>query len=141
MTRLFIMDDEVLIRQGIRHSIRWQDYGITVCGEATNAREALRSLPKSTPDIIIADIQMPQMDGFAFLEKAIEILPHLRVIILTGYSNPEYMIRAIRCGAFDLSGKARRFLGNSCGCTQGAVWPLAGTGRDPPSRVRGAIAQ
>lgn len=64
-------------------------------------REALRSLPKSTPDIIIADIQMPQMDGFAFLEKAIEILPHLRVIILTGYSNPEYMIRAIRCGAFD----------------------------------------
>ena len=101
MTRLFIMDDEVLTRQGIRHSIRWQDYGITVCGEAANGREALRVLPKSTPDIIIADIQMPQMDGFAFLEKAIEILPHLRVIILTGYSNPEYMIRAIRCGAFD----------------------------------------
>ena len=101
MTRLFIVDDEGMIRQGIRHSIRWQDYGITVCGEATNAREALRSLPKSPPDIIIADIQMPQMDGFAFLEKAIEILPHLRVIILPGYSNPEYMIRAIRCGAFD----------------------------------------
>ena len=44
---------------------------------------------------------MPQMDGFSFLEKAREILPHIKVIILTGYSSHDYMAQAIRCGAFD----------------------------------------
>ena len=101
MTRLFILDDEMMIRQGIRYAINWEEHDIVVCGEASNGRAALRSLPSCNPDVIIADIQMPQMDGFSFLEKAREILPHIKVIILTGYSSHDYMAQAIRCGAFD----------------------------------------
>ena len=101
MTRLLILDDEMMIRQGIRYAINWEEHDIVVCGEASNGRAALRSLPSCNPDVIIADIQMPQMDGFSFLEKAREILPHIKVIILTGYSSHDYMAQAIRCGAFD----------------------------------------
>lgn len=98
---LVILDDEMMIRQGIRYAINWEEHDIVVCGEASNGRAALRSLPSCNPDVIIADIQMPQMDGFSFLEKAREILPHIKVIILTGYSSHDYMAQAIRCGAFD----------------------------------------
>ena len=101
MIRLFLVDDEMMIRQGIRYAIHWEENGIVICGEAANGRAALRSMPTCNPDIVIADIQMPQMDGFTFLEKAREILPHIKVIILTGYSSHDYMAQAIRSGAFD----------------------------------------
>ena len=47
MTRLFILDDEMMIRQGIRYAINWEEHDIVVCGEASNGRAALRSLPSS----------------------------------------------------------------------------------------------
>ena len=74
MTRLFILDDEMMIRQGIRYAINWEEHDIVVCGEASNGRAALRSLPSCNPDVIIADIQMPQMDGYK-ATQAIRNLP------------------------------------------------------------------
>ncbi len=101
MIRLFIVDDEMMIRQGIRYAINWEQNDVMVCGEAANGLSALRSLAACAPDVVIADIQMPQMDGFSFIAKARELLPRIKVIVLTGYGSRDYMAQAIRSGATD----------------------------------------
>ncbi|ABP66303.1 response regulator receiver protein [Caldicellulosiruptor saccharolyticus DSM 8903] len=101
MYKILIVDDDMLIRKGIRNVIRWKDFDCEICAEASTGEEALELIKKFTPDIVITDIRMPNMDGIELIERIKAILPQCKIIILTAYREFEYAQRAIKFGAFD----------------------------------------
>ena len=101
MYKALIVDDEKMIRMGMKKVIPWEDLGIGEVYTAASAAEALEVLDKNRPQIMITDIQMNGMTGLELIEKAKNIIPELRVIVLTGYDNFEYMHSAIRLRVFD----------------------------------------
>ncbi|WAM33588.1 response regulator transcription factor [Caldicellulosiruptor morganii] len=101
MYKILIVDDDMLIRKGIRNVIRWKDLNCEICGEASTAEEALELVKELSPDIVITDIKMPNMDGIEMIEEIKRILPQCKIIILTAYREFEYAQKAIKLGAFD----------------------------------------
>jgi two-component system response regulator YesN len=99
--KLLIVDDEAEIREGILHSIPWQEQGIIVAGLAANGREALRMITETEPDLMILDIRMPVMNGLEVLEKLAEQPFPLKVIVLSGYDDFSYCQKALRYGVSD----------------------------------------
>lgn len=95
MITLLIADDEAFIRQGIRTIIPWADHEIEVIGEASNGKEALNLSIRLKPDIVLADIQMPVMNGLELARQLNSLLPETRVIILSAYGNTENFTHAI----------------------------------------------
>lgn len=95
---LMLVDDHVLMRQGIR-SIIEKTKDIKIVAEASNGVEALRLAPIYKPDIILLDIMMPEMNGLEVLRKIKDLGIGSKIIILSSYSNREYIIDAIKIGA------------------------------------------
>lgn len=95
MIQLLIVDDEDFIRQGMHYAIPWEDHGMEVIGEASNGEDALELALRLRPDIILADIQMPLLNGLELAEKINELLPDTRVIILTAYGSTDNLSAAI----------------------------------------------
>ena len=89
MYKVLVVDDEKMIRMGIRKVIRWNELGIEDVFTASSAREALEILKEHRPEIMITDIQMSEMSGLELIETAREFQPKLRVLVLTGYDNFE----------------------------------------------------
>jgi two-component system response regulator YesN len=98
MIKLMIVDDERVIRRGLCSSINWEENGILITGEAKNGFEAYEKSIIHHPDIIISDIRMNDGDGFWLVEKLNETQPWVRKILLSGYSDKEYMLKAINLG-------------------------------------------
>ena len=96
MYKALIVDDEKMIRMGMKKVIPWEDLGIGEVYTAASAAEALEVLDKNRPQIMITDIQMNGMTGLELIEKAKNIIPELRVIVLTGYDNFEYARQSLR---------------------------------------------
>lgn len=71
MTRrkILIVEDEVLVRCGLRSMVNWEKLGLDVIGDASNGKEALEIYEKEKPDIVMTDIKMPVMDGLELIEK------------------------------------------------------------------------
>lgn len=101
MLKLMIVDDESVIRSGIANVVDWGALGIEVVGEAANGRDALNRALLLRPDIVITDIKMPIIGGLEFARTLLEKRPDTRVVLLTGYSDFEYMQQAIQMGAMD----------------------------------------
>lgn len=102
MIRVLIADDEPYIRQGLKILINWEQYGFTVCGEATNGKEVLELMETGEYDLIIADIRMPKMNGIELIEHVWEnISKEIKFIILSGFYEFEYAKKAIKCGVVD----------------------------------------
>ncbi len=101
MIRLLLVDDEAVIRQGLRQAVAWADYGIEVVGEAKSGAEALQKARTLWPDIVITDVRMSEGDGLSFARRLPEILPSVRMIMLSGYSDARYMMEAIKYGVRD----------------------------------------
>jgi Response regulator containing CheY-like receiver domain and AraC-type DNA-binding domain len=99
--KVMLVDDEFLIRDLLKKRIDWDEIGMAIAGEAANPREALELVDEIMPDIIIADICMPFMDGIEFSRLVIEKHPHIRVVILTGYDEFEYAKRSFKAGISD----------------------------------------
>ncbi|QHW30805.1 response regulator [Paenibacillus rhizovicinus] len=99
--KLMIVDDEQLMRQGIRKKIQMTGLPVTVVAEAGDGEEALHKLAEERPDIVITDIRMPRMDGLAFLEEAQRAMPELQFVVVSGYGEFEYARRAIQFGVTD----------------------------------------
>ncbi len=95
MIKILIVDDEDYIRQGMRYTIPWEDYGMEIIGEASNGAEALKLAVRHKPDIVLADIQMPVMDGLKLTSELGALMPETKVIILTAYGNTENLTGAI----------------------------------------------
>ncbi|MBQ9612745.1 MAG: response regulator [Lachnospiraceae bacterium] len=101
MLKVLVVEDEELIRKGIVLATDWASIGCVVAAEAGNGEEGLRLALELKPDIIIADIRMPKMDGLEMLKALRENGSEASVIILTSYSSFEYARTALRLGAVD----------------------------------------
>ncbi len=99
MTRLLLCDDHTMFRQGLR-SILETEEGFRVIGEAATGREAVRYALSTHPDVIVMDIQMPDLDGVAATKTILEEFPSAKVIILTMYRQDRYVFEAIKAGAY-----------------------------------------
>ncbi|HEX7004263.1 MAG TPA: response regulator transcription factor [Trueperaceae bacterium] len=98
MTRLLLCDDHAMFRQGVR-SILETEEGLRIAGEAATGREAVRHALQVKPDVILMDIQMPELDGVAATKEILGEWPAAKVIILTMYRQDRYVFEAIKAGA------------------------------------------
>ncbi|TNJ66256.1 response regulator [Paenibacillus hemerocallicola] len=98
---LLIVDDEPIICRGLRETVQWEDAEVTVIGEAYDGEEALRLIAELDVDLVLTDICMPFMDGLRLAEKVKETMPHVRIVILSGYGEFEYARQAVRLGIED----------------------------------------
>lgn len=101
MYNLLVVEDESLIRRGIRAFIDFDGLGIGTFFEAENGEEALKIVNSQRIDLILADINMPKMNGLDFCRLAKERDPSVKIAILTGYDYLDYAIRAIKVGVDD----------------------------------------
>jgi len=96
--RLFLCDDHTLFRQGLKKLLELEP-DFLIVGEASNGEEMLEKLRKTGPDVVLMDINMPQMDGVFATYKIKKILPHTHIIILTVYEDEPHIFSAIKAGA------------------------------------------
>lgn len=96
--RVLIADDLETARTGLRMVLS-REPDLEVVGEVTNGREALEFCRSSGPDLVVMDVQMPEMDGLAATRAIKAELPAVAVLVLTAYDDPEYMLEAVRAGA------------------------------------------
>ena len=101
MLKVFLVDDEIAIREGIRNSFPWEESGYTLVGEAPDGELALHNIFDVNPDILITDIRMPFMDGMQLCRVVRQMMPRIGVIILTGYDDFSYAQQAISLGAHE----------------------------------------
>lgn len=94
---LIIVDDEYIIREGLLH-FKWERFGFSVIGSASDGKEALELMENNQVHLVITDIKMPIMGGLELCEIIQEKYPLTKVIILTGYKEFEYAQHAIRTG-------------------------------------------
>src|SRR4030065_1399907 len=96
--RVFLVDDHAIIRDGLRLILESQA-DITVVGEASDGRQAVREVRKVCPDIVIMDIVMPELNGIDATMQIIETCPSTNVIILSVLDTAEYILEALKAGA------------------------------------------
>lgn len=99
MRKVLIIDDENIIRRGIRAIIERADTGFRTIVECTNGVEALQKVSEESFDLIITDIRMPQMDGLEFIHELQKRNLAQKVIILSGYDDFQYAQKALKYGA------------------------------------------
>jgi two-component system response regulator YesN len=96
--KVFLVEDEIVVREGIRNSIPWDKTAYTLAGEAPDGEMALSIIRDIKPDILITDIKMPFMDGLALSRIVKKILPWIKILILSGHDEFEYARKAISIG-------------------------------------------
>lgn len=108
MFKVLIIDDEPIIRKGLKSIINWRKFDCEVCGEAADGFDGGEMIRKLLPDIIITDIKMPEMDGLTMLSEIKSVVPDSKIIILTGYRDFDYVHEALKINAFDFLLKPSR---------------------------------
>ena len=98
MLKVFLVEDEFVMREGIKNNIDWNSHGYEFCGEASDGELAFPMIQKLNPDIVITDIKMPFMDGLELSRLIKKELPFTEIIILSGYEEFEYAKEAIKIG-------------------------------------------
>lgn len=98
MFKVFLVEDEVVVREGIRNNILWEQYGFSYSGDAPDGELALPLIRQIQPDLLITDIRMPFMDGLALIELVRKELPRTKIVIISGYDDFSYAQQAIRLG-------------------------------------------
>lgn len=99
MYKVLIVDDEILVRVGLKSTIDWNSIGFEIVAEASNGEQALEMFERYKPDVVLTDIKMPKMDGLQLTELIKEKNPKVRVLILTCYSEFSYVREALKLGA------------------------------------------
>ncbi|QIL77508.1 MULTISPECIES: response regulator [Hymenobacter] len=98
MIRLFLVDDHSLVRDGMKALLTGVP-GLLIVGDASNGQELLDRLPTTPADIVLMDLQMPVLDGFATLPVLREQFPEIRVLVLTMLAHERYVGQALDAGA------------------------------------------
>lgn len=99
--KIFLVEDEIIIRQGIKKNINWQQEGFDFVGEASDGELAYPLIQNTKPDILITDIKMPFMDGLELSRLVKKELPDIKILVLSGYNEFEYAQEAINIGIAD----------------------------------------
>lgn len=99
--KILIVDDEPIVREGLKNNVSWKDFDLFVAGCEANGKSALDVFKREVPDIILTDIRMPYMDGLELTREVKKIDPLVVVILLSAYDDFKYAQQAIRLGAFD----------------------------------------
>ncbi len=95
---IILADDHKLVRAGIKSLLENSDR-IVVVGEASNGREAISLAKKLKPDIVFLDLAMPELNGLETTEKLNHEFPSIKSVILSMYTDTEYILQALRSGA------------------------------------------
>ena len=101
MLKIFLAEDEVIVRETIKRMIPWEELGFELVGEAADGEMALPLLIRQKPDLLITDIKMPFMDGLTLAKLAKKELPEFKIVILSGYDDFNYAKQAINIGVED----------------------------------------
>ena len=98
MYKVFLVEDEIVVREGLKTIVPWQQYGFTFVGDASDGETALPRIRQTHPDLLITDIRMPFMDGLSLARIVRAEFPSLRIVIASGYDDFEYAQQAIQIG-------------------------------------------
>ena len=98
MMKVFLVDDEIAIRESLRNTFPWEEKGFQLAGEAPDGEMALPMIRDLNIDILLTDIRMPFMDGMKLCEEVQRTMPWVERIILSGYDDFEYARKAISLG-------------------------------------------
>lgn len=98
MYSVFLVEDEIVIRDGLKASFPWESYGFAYVGDAADGEMALPMIRQTKPDVLITDIRMPFMDGIALSKMIKKELPNTRIIIISGFDDFSYAQEAISIG-------------------------------------------
>lgn len=98
MYKLLIVEDEPLIRTGLKRYFDWESFGISTIIEAENGKDGLNMSLIERPDLIITDIRMPRMTGLEMIKEIRNVELETNIIILTGYNDFDYAQKAIQYG-------------------------------------------
>lgn len=101
MLKVLIVDDELLIRVGIKSLIDWEKHGFQIIGDACDGDMALKIIEKTLPDIILTDIIMPGMNGIKLIEAVKKRYPFIRILVLSCHNDYQYVRQAMKLGAED----------------------------------------
>lgn len=101
MYKVIIVDDEAVVRSGLKNTINWNEHGFELVGDYANGREAWEVIELFKPELIISDISMPFMDGLELAGLVSTQFPYIKMIILTGFDEFEYAQQAIRLKVSD----------------------------------------
>ena len=98
MLKVFLVEDESVVREGLRDCIDWARYDFEFCGDAPDGELALPQIRKLRPDILITDIKMPFMDGLTLSKMVSAELPETKIILISGHNDFEFAKEAIEIG-------------------------------------------
>lgn len=101
MKKVMIVDDEILVRIGIKSILNWEEHGYTIVAEAQNGIEALEKIKEVKPDIVLTDLMMDEMDGFELIKVCSKENPRIKFIVLSNYNDFDNVKKAMKLGAFD----------------------------------------
>ena len=101
MLKVFLVEDEIVMREGIKNNIEWEKEGFEFSGEASDGELAYPMIQKLKPDIIITDIKMPFMDGLELSRLVKKEMPQIKILVLSGYNEFDYAKQAISIGITD----------------------------------------
>jgi two-component system nitrate/nitrite response regulator NarL len=94
--KVFLVDDHPVVREGVRTYL--SNHAITVVGEASDAKEALRKVKKAAPDVIVLDVNLPAIDGGELARRLRRLIPMAKLIAFSIHSSEEYVVKMARCG-------------------------------------------
>ena len=98
MYKVFLVEDENVVREGIRKNILWEQYGFQYTGDASDGELALPLIRKIQPDLLITDIKMPFMNGLSLIDLVRKEFPRTKIVIISGYDDFSYAQQALRMG-------------------------------------------
>lgn len=111
MVKVLLIDDDFLVCNFLKTIITWEDYGFTIIGQAYNGNDALEKISRLKPELVLLDINMPMLDGIELIRILHDRFPEIKVVMLSNYSDYDYVREAMKLGAVDyllkhrLSGK------------------------------------
>lgn len=101
MYKIMIVEDDRFYRYEIVHYLNWEEYGFCIWAEAINGRTAMEQMEKEQPDVIFTDISMPEMNGIELIRHIREKYPRVKIIVLSSYSDFDFVKDAMKLGAMD----------------------------------------
>lgn len=101
MYRVLLVEDEEIIRRGIKRGVRWEEMGFKVEAEAQDGEEALKCLACTEIEVVLTDVKMPGMNGVVLSKEIKKRYPDMEIVILSGFAEFEYAREAITFGAFE----------------------------------------